>query len=65
MILGAVLPDEHLSWYATKVTAKTIPPLKVPAKGKAVTNAELRTTLDAALRSRGAQAKNLLKAFLL
>ena len=65
MILGAVLPDEHVTWYATKVQDKTITALKVPAKGKAVNNQELKTTLETKLRSRGAQMQNLLKAFLL
>jgi GLPGLI family protein len=65
MILGAVLPDEHMTWYATKVDAKAVSALKVPTKGKAVTNKELKATLELNLKSRGAQAQNLLKAFLL
>jgi GLPGLI family protein len=65
MILGAVLPDEHVTWYAKTVQAKSNPPLKAPTKGKAVNNKELQATLELNLKSRGAQMQNLLKAFML
>lgn len=65
MILGAVLPDEHVTWYATKVEAKTVPALKAPTRGKVMNNKQLQATLEANLKSRGEQMQNLLKAFML
>jgi len=67
MILGVALPHENITWFATKVTdvlvaAKALAP---PAKGKAVNNKELRTTLQAAIKDWGNYAQIALKAFLL
>ena len=67
MILGVALPHENITWFATKVTGKAVTPLKIPAKGKVVTNKELEATLQTALKNRGTptQMQTILKAFLL
>jgi len=65
MILGVSLPDEHVTWFATKVEGKAVSPFKAPEKGKAVNNKELKSALETALKSFGAEMQNLLKAFLL
>src|SRR5579859_2516835 len=46
MILGVALPHEHVSWFATKVTAEDIKEgtIKPPLKGKQVTSKELQAT---------------------
>jgi len=63
MILGVALPHENVSWFATKVNAKTLPPLKIPTKGKVVNNKELQATLESALKNRGTAAPIMIKAF--
>ena len=65
MILGLALPHENITWFATKVTqavvdAKAMLP---PKKGKPVNNAELRKTLDGAMKDWGNYAQASLKAF--
>lgn len=67
MILGAALPHENVSWFATKVNIKDMPPLKIPAKGKVVNNKELRATLESGLKNRvqPAQLQILMKGYLL
>jgi GLPGLI family protein len=47
MILGVALPHEHVTWFATKVEAVSIPETGVtaPAKGKKINNAELKTSV--------------------
>lgn len=47
MILGVVLPHDHVSWFATKIIEETIPMknLQVPVKGKQVTFKELVSLL--------------------
>ncbi len=64
MILQVALPDEHIIWTATKVEGKTIPALKAPVKGKALSNKELQTTLETNFKSRP-QVRDLLKGFML
>ena len=67
MILGVALPYEHITWFATKVTELSISDdkLKVPVKGKAVTNAGLLTILKGALKDWGEGGKDTLKGFML
>ncbi|MEP7277223.1 MAG: GLPGLI family protein [Bacteroidota bacterium] len=47
MILGVSLPHQHVTWFATKVSAApvTTSQLKIPSKGKKVTNASLNEQL--------------------
>lgn len=47
MILGVVLPHLNVTWYATKVTAVTVPPATIqpPKKGKVVNMTELRKVI--------------------
>jgi len=65
MILGVALPHENITWFATKVNDKPVPSLKVPAKGKVVTNKELRATLSSVVKNWGKEGVTYLKAFLL
>jgi len=67
MILGIALPHDNITWFATKVTASTVPPadLKPPVKGKVVNNKELRITLEQVLKPRGNYAKIYFKGLLL
>ena len=65
MILGVALPHDNVTWFATKVNDKPVPPLKAPTKGKAISNKELRTTIESALKNWGKQMPLILKAFLL
>jgi len=67
MILGLALPHENITWFATKVTdlPVTEAQLKIPAKGKAVNNQTLATTLKTALKSWGEYAQMYFKIFLL
>jgi GLPGLI family protein len=67
MILGVALPHDNVTWFATKVSEKILPPLKVPAKGKAVNNKELEATLNAGIKNRGTaeQVQMMMKALLL
>ncbi|SDE48023.1 GLPGLI family protein [Mucilaginibacter pineti] len=65
MILGAAIPHENISWFATKVNEiavdeKTLVP---PKKGKVVNNKELSKTLLSALKDWGTYAQLSLKAF--
>jgi GLPGLI family protein len=65
MILGVALPHENITWFATKVTDKTIPQNAVvpPEKGKAVTNKEFFSTLKSAVKDWGNDAQIFLKGF--
>jgi len=47
MVLGVALPHEHMSWFATQVTAKQVPhdQIKPPSGGEAINNAKLRQAL--------------------
>jgi GLPGLI family protein len=67
MILGVALPHENVTWFATKVTDRTLPPnaINPPAKGKALDNKGYRETLINALKDRGEMAKEFIKGFLL
>ena len=48
MILGVALPHEHVSWFATKVQAVSVPETQVtaPLKGKKVNNKTLKETMQ-------------------
>jgi len=65
MILGVALPHENITWFATKVTEKTVDDKAMlqPKKGKPVNNKELRKTLEAAMKDWGNYAQASLKAF--
>ena len=65
MILGLALPHENITWFATKVTQAIVDSKAMlpPKKGKPVNNAELRKTLDAAMKDWGTYAQASLKAF--
>jgi GLPGLI family protein len=66
MILGVALPHENVTWFATKVNDKTIPPLKVPVKGKVINNKELESTIATAMKNRTpAQLQVIMKSLLL
>ena len=67
MILGVALPHDNVSWFATKVNVKDVPPLKIPAKGKVVNNKELQTTIETGLKNRvpPSQMQMLIKGYLL
>jgi GLPGLI family protein len=67
MILGVALPHENVSWFATKVNVKDVPPLKIPVKGKVINNKELQSTIETALRNRvpPAQLQLIMKSYLL
>ncbi|HEY8780869.1 MAG TPA: GLPGLI family protein [Mucilaginibacter sp.] len=65
MILGLALPHENITWFATKVTDKTIEDkaLLPPKKGKPVNNKELSQTLAGATKNWGTWKNAYLKAF--
>lgn len=67
MILGVALPHENVSWFATKVNIKDVPPLKIPAKGKVVNNKELQAAIESGLKNRvqPAQLQAIMKGYLL
>lgn len=52
MILGVSMPHQHVTWFATKVSATpvTAAQLKVPTKGKKVSNASMRDALKEAMK---------------
>jgi GLPGLI family protein len=55
MILGVALPHLHMTWFATKLMAE--PPkatdFKIPMKGKVITNASLKQSLNESLKDWG------------
>lgn len=67
MILGVALPHEHVSWFATRVFAEEVRPadLKVPAKGKVVTNKLLFDQLQSRIGDWGRWAKRNIVAAML
>jgi GLPGLI family protein len=67
MILGVALPHENLSWFATKVTDKSIEAkdMAPPKKGKVTNNKELRKILGKAMSDWGTYAQIYLKSFYL
>lgn len=67
MILGLAMPHENVTWFATKVTDVPVEQkdMAAPKKGKAVSNKELRTTLESVMKNWGPSAQLELKALLL
>ena len=67
MILGLALPHENVTWFATKVTDAPIPEtaLKIPAKGKVVNYASLKTTLLNVMKDWGDYGRKFFKIYLL
>ncbi len=65
MILGLAMPHENITWFATKVTDKTVEDkaLLPPKKGKPVNNKQLKQTLDEATKHWGNWKDAYLKAF--
>jgi GLPGLI family protein len=63
MILGVALPHQHVTWFATKVEAVTVPETLVaaPAKGKHVTNNGLLQTLQNAIKDWGKQGRQFIE----
>jgi GLPGLI family protein len=59
MILGIALPHEHITWFATKVEAVSVPEAQVaaPAKGKRVNNSGLQETILKSLKDWGKQGR--------
>ena len=67
MILGVALPHEHVSWFATKVEAVTVPDTQLapPAKGKKTDNATLVQLVQKSLKDWGKEGKRYMQAALL
>ena len=67
MILGLAIPHEHVTWFATKVSAEDVPltALTAPTKGKKTTNSGLLTTLKEALKDWGKWGDRYIKAIML
>jgi GLPGLI family protein len=63
MILGLALPHEHVTWFATSVTDAPVgqDKLKIPTKGKPVSNKQLYDILKAALKDWGKSAYQTFK----
>jgi GLPGLI family protein len=66
MILEVAVPHENIIWVATKVTDAPVADnaIQQPKKGKPVTNAELRATLQKLMKDWGEYAQFYLKGFL-
>lgn len=67
MILGVSLPHQHVTWFATKVAATpvTASQLKLPSKGKKVTNESLKESLKERMKDWGKYKQRNLEAVLL
>jgi len=67
MILGVSLPHQHVTWFATKVAARplTAAELKTPTRGKKVTNASLRESLNDVMKDWGKYKQRNLEAVIL
>jgi GLPGLI family protein len=67
MILGVSLPHQHVSWFATKVSARpvTAAELKMPSKGKKVTNTTLKESLKEVMKDWGKYKQRNLEAVML
>ncbi|TDG37630.1 GLPGLI family protein [Pedobacter changchengzhani] len=65
MILGLALPHDNITWFATKVTEKTVieKDLLPPTKGKPATNKTLSAILLSAMKDWGEYGHPALKAF--
>ena len=67
MILGISMPHQHVTWFATKVAATpvTASQLKVPTRGKKVTNASMQDALKEVMKDWGKYKQRNLEAVLL
>ena len=67
MILGVSLPHQHVTWFATKVSARpvTAAELKVPSKGKKVTNTTMKESLKEVMKDWGKYKQRNLEAVML
>ena len=67
MILGVSLPHQHVTWFATKVSAisVTTAQLKIPTKGKKVTNTSLQDVLKERMKDWGKYKQRNLEAVML
>lgn len=67
MILGVSMPHQHVTWFATKVSAQpvTAAVMKVPSKGKKVTNTSLKEQLKERMKDWGKYAQRNLEAVML
>lgn len=67
MILGVALPHENITWFASSVSDRPVPPtaLVPPKKGKATTNKALKETLLSIMKNWGSSAQSILKDFML
>jgi len=67
MILGVAIPHEHVTWFATKLTAIPIKEtdFKIPVKGIKVNNAALKESIKSSLKDWGKWAKDYIKAVML
>jgi len=64
MILGVAIPHEHITWFATKLTAIPIKEtdFKIPVKGVKLNNNTLKETLKSSLKDWGKYADRYIKA---
>ena len=67
MILGISLPHQHVTWFATKVSAQAVSTaqLKIPVKGKKVTNTTLKESLKERMKDWGKYMQRNLEAVML
>jgi GLPGLI family protein len=67
MILGVSLPHQHVTWFATKVSALpvTAAELKAPSRGKKVTIASLKLSLQDRMKEWGKERQKNLEAVML
>jgi GLPGLI family protein len=67
MILGVALPHQHITWFATKVEAVSVPEtqLAIPAKGKKVNNAALMETIKGSLKDWGKEGRQFMQSTML
>ena len=67
MILGVSLPHEHVSWFATKVEAISVPDnqLAPPVKGKKTDNNNLTETVRRGMKDWGKEGQRFMRSALL
>ena len=67
MILGISMPHEHVSWFATKVEAVSVPEsqLAPPAKGKKTDNSSLSENVRRGMKDWGKEGQRFMRAALL
>ena len=67
MILGVAIPHEHITWFATKLTAVIVKDtdFKIPVKGNKMNNAGLKESIKNSLKDWGKYGDQYLKAAML